>query len=68
MSDKPIRDLPEDAKKKSDLKSEQLDEVVGENDAVGGVNLGVGLGGRLGETGTITHLTWHDDHTAENDT
>jgi hypothetical protein len=66
MSDKPIRDLPEDAKKKSDLKSEQLDEVVGENDAVGGVDLGVRLGEK--QPDTITHLTWASDHTATNDT
>lgn len=62
MSDKPIRDLPEDAKKKSEapLKSEQLDEVVG------GVDLGVGL--REKQPDTVTHLTWASDHTAVNDT
>jgi hypothetical protein len=67
MSDKPIRDLPEDAKKKSEapLKSEQLDEVVGGVGLVGGVGPG-----RLGEKppDTVTHLTWADDHTAVNDT
>ena len=62
MSDKPIRDLPEDAKKKSEapLKSEQLDEVVG------GVDLGVRLGEKQPET--VTHLTVSTNHTAVNDT
>ena len=67
MSDKPIRDLPEDAKKKSEapLKSEQLDEVAGGVEVVGGVGLG-----RLGEKGsdTGTHLTIMPDHTTLNDT
>jgi len=66
MSEKPIRDLPEDAKKKSEapLKSEQLDEVVGGvgDEVVGGVGLGEK------EPETVTHLTWAADHTATNDT